>query len=79
MVVLMGKLKDWVDDWGVITLSLYLPEQKKSMSLYRRRSMRINGRFQKASEKKKINVPYMPLMAIWPQKKENNKEHLFIV
>lgn len=36
---------------GVVTLSLYLPEQKKSMSLCRRRSVWINGRFQKASVK----------------------------
>jgi len=32
-------------------LSLYLPEQKKSMRLSRRRSVWINGRFQKAAVK----------------------------
>lgn len=35
----------------VATLSLYLPEQKKSMPFCRRRSVWINGRFQKASVK----------------------------
>lgn len=27
----------------------------------------------------KINVPYMLLMAVWPQKKGSDKEHLFIM
>lgn len=58
---------------GVVKLSLYLPKQKQSMLFCCRRSVWIN---RKVSEKPlwKINVPHMLLMAVWLQKKQNNKE-----